>query len=732
MSPEYFLKMAELPVDTPLVAKDLDSSCVCCRDKVEELLCLPCLHSLSVCEKKKCREKLMKSKIFCSQCKEVFDVPVDGFPYHSLARRRAIRRTREEEGTFCYAKHESPQLAVAFCSDCPGPLCEECHSGHLSLAFLKKHKIVPLEEVLEKASFDLEKSPLCSIHKKELELYCQDCEEVICMACPIVGPHQSHRVVFVDEEVGKVNKQPFVQCIKSADKRLEKMAASLQHVDNQLVRINEGENRSKQSIAALKNDIFEAITNRCAVLVAEVEEGAKKRRNDLEEYSKDLHYKMNQLGQFKTAAEDIIHNGTTREQLSVRRVMVRRMSTLTATPVPPPPPSSSSIHFVGEKRDDVEKVLSTMGRVSLGAHPPNCTMEGLDIDNDTVVCRPWSRAPSFKVVTRDHSGSQCVFGGPGENVRAVLTPTTCGVPVSGQVEDEGDGTYGVEFKCVPSNQSELVVTVNGDHIKGSPVKVEICYLNTIKQEIRDPQKERKFHALSFTRSGSLLATDSENKEICIFDGKSGLLQTFRVKGVRSYLDGVAELSDGNIAVSDLANKHIALYTLNGVLVRKFGSDSLDEPSGLAVNEKGLLFVAAYRGDKVCAYSEDGEFQYSFGSKGSQPGEFNSPEQICIAQDGLVYVSDSDNNRVQVFQQDGHFVRQFGKNVLNRPTGLACTKDSHIVVASEKSCKLSIFTPSGECVHEVKDVGLESPYGVAIDDNGFIFVADCGNRRIVKL
>ena len=334
------------------------------------------------------------------------------------------------------------------------------------------------------------------------------------------------------------------------------------------------------------------------------------------------------------------------------------------------------------------------------------------------------------MVTRDHSGSQCVFGG--ENVRAVLAPTTCGVPVSGQVEDKGDGTYRVEFKCVPSNHSELAVTMNGDHIKGSPVKVEICYPNTIKQEIRDPQKKRILRALSVTRSGSLLVADSENKEICIFDGKSRLLQIFRVKDAVSYLDGVTEISDGNIAVSDYDNKRITVYTRNGVLVRKFGSDRLGGPSGLAVNNEGLLFVAAYHSHKVCVYSEDGEFQYSFGSKGSQPGEFNSPEQICISQDGLVYVSDRNNNRVQVFQQDGCFVRQFGDNVLNKPTGLGLTRDGHIVVASQNSHKLSIFTLSGECVHEVKDVGLESPYGVAIDDNGFIFVTHGGNSSIVKL
>ena len=82
------------------------------------------------------------------------------------------------------------------------------------------------------------------------------------------------------------------------------------------------------------------------------------------------------------------------------------------------------------------------------------------------------------------------------------------------------------------------------------------------------------------------------------------------------------------------------------------------------------------------YSENGEFQYSFGSRGSQPGEFDHPEQICIGQDDLLYVSDCKNLRVQVFQQDGRFIQQFGKDVLIEPAGLALTKDGHIVITSE--------------------------------------------------
>ena len=82
------------------------------------------------------------------------------------------------------------------------------------------------------------------------------------------------------------------------------------------------------------------------------------------------------------------------------------------------------------------------------------------------------------------------------------------------------------------------------------------------------------------------------------------------------------------------------------------------------------------------YSEDGEFQYSFGSRGSDLGEFECPVNICIGQDGLVYVGEHDRSCVLVFQQDGQFIREFGKDVLESLSGVATTEDGHIVVASD--------------------------------------------------
>ena len=73
-----------------------------------------------------------------------------------------------------------------------------------------------------------------------------------------------------------------------------------------------------------------------------------------------------------------------------------------------------------------------------------------------------------------------------------------------------------------------------------------------------------------------------------------------------------------------------------------------------------MFISEYFGHRVSVYHKNGGFLYSFGSQGSEPGEFECPDRICISQNGLVYVSDIDNDRIQVFRQGGHFVQTFGE------------------------------------------------------------------------
>lgn len=89
--------------------------------------------------------------------------------------------------------------------------------------------------------------------------------------------------------------------------------------------------------------------------------------------------------------------------------------------------------------------------------------------------------------------------------------------------------------------------------------------------------------------------------------------------------------------------------------------------------------------------------------GQGNGEFIYPLSIDRGPDGNYYVLDAGNARIQVFDEDGNYVTHFG------------TKGSAL----------------GEFDFGTGRVPEDYAGSIAIDDDGFIYVADPGNRRIQK-
>src|SRR5262249_42652679 len=73
---------------------------------------------------------------------------------------------------------------------------------------------------------------------------------------------------------------------------------------------------------------------------------------------------------------------------------------------------------------------------------------------------------------------------------------------------------------------------------------------------------------------------------------------------------------------------------------------------------------------------------AWGSKGSAPGECDTPHAITIDSQGRIFVGDRSNNRVQIFDQDGNFIaewKQFG-----RPSGVYIDRNDILYVADHQS------------------------------------------------
>ena len=260
-------------------------------------------------------------------------------------------------------------------------------------------------------------------------------------------------------------------------------------------------------------------------------------------------------------------------------------------------------------------------------------------------------------------------------------------------------------------------------------------ISSVKQELRDPSRNREYFSMSFTKNGQLVAADScpnlENKTLCVFK-KNGELDDLIEAPDYLFVAGIAVDEEERFVLIDFASHSVKVFPpVNGRTDnRLFTRTSLSGPNAIVFHDD-LAFVTESKGEQISVFTKDGRFKYSFGNKGTQPGQFNWPQKLCIGPDDLLYITDMNNNRIQVFTQEGVFVREFGHGILQRPLGIAITNEGHVVVASGDSNKLSFFSTNGKCVHEILDAGLDYPIDVKVDSDGFIYVADSGNRRIVK-
>src|SRR5262249_41498309 len=66
---------------------------------------------------------------------------------------------------------------------------------------------------------------------------------------------------------------------------------------------------------------------------------------------------------------------------------------------------------------------------------------------------------------------------------------------------------------------------------------------------------------------------------------------------------------------------------------------------------------AYTNARIVKLDKTGRLTKTWGSKGSDPGQFDTPNSVAVDVRGNVYVADLGNKRIQVFDNDGNFKTQ---------------------------------------------------------------------------
>jgi len=209
-------------------------------------------------------------------------------------------------------------------------------------------------------------------------------------------------------------------------------------------------------------------------------------------------------------------------------------------------------------------------------------------------------------------------------------------------------------------------------------------------------------------------------------------------------------SDGNIYVADTDNHRIVKYNSSHEYITAWGSEGsadgqFEGPYGIAVDSNDNIYVADGSNHRIQKFTSGGDFILKWGSEGSTHGQFDLPIDLAIDMDsGNVYIVDRNNSRIEKYVYDSEneeydYVHTWGTagsddGEFSMPWSICIDADGFVYIADRLNHRIQKFNASG--VFQTKwgsygsgDSQFDDPFGVAVDTEGTVYVADNGNGRV---
>ena len=193
---------------------------------------------------------------------------------------------------------------------------------------------------------------------------------------------------------------------------------------------------------------------------------------------------------------------------------------------------------------------------------------------------------------------------------------------------------------------------------------------------------------------------------------------------------------------------ISVYDKEGKKVQSFGSKGTEkgqftQPRGVAVTNDGHILVTDNH--RLQKLTLEGRCVMSVGSSkaGSGPLQFHIPMGISVhPTTGQIFVADEYNHRIQVINGDftySHSIGSFGTAPvpvqLNHPFDVALDGVGNVYVANHSNNCIDVFTSDGKYLirrfgsRGRGDGQLNHPSSITIDTHNMVYVAECVNSRI---
>ncbi|HEU4322675.1 MAG TPA: flippase activity-associated protein Agl23 [Roseiflexaceae bacterium] len=146
-----------------------------------------------------------------------------------------------------------------------------------------------------------------------------------------------------------------------------------------------------------------------------------------------------------------------------------------------------------------------------------------------------------------------------------------------------------------------------------------------------------------------------------------------------------------------------------------GPQTLNQPRGIAVGPQGAIYVVDTGSHSIKIFNPDGTLRRSVGSLGSGTDQFNEPRGIAVDREGNLYVSDTWNARIVKLDPEGKTLKTWGTGGQD--------------IGNGQRAGITDGTVEGNARQPLDFFG---PRGIAVDDQGRVYLADTGNKRVVVM
>ena len=728
--------------------------CPVCLELYTNPKTLPCLHSF--CQH--CLEELPLGKvketycISCPTCRRHTELPEKGAgaflvaftlnnfkEVHSL-----LKKVSDPQHVIC--DNCTKTNATGYCKECSKFLCQRCIEVHKEWAPLAKHHIMDLSDVAASA-FQLpsakdETSLTCSSHGKPLEIFCETCEAVICHNCT-VRIHKNHDYDLVVDSYPK-HRQKLEEALSPVKGKIEDIKHLLSALEQREGEIRERGEWILEEIHEMVEEMINVLRQSEKKLTEQAKRVTDAKMQVLSGQNKSVQITLSLLEDVEDYVEQSLKTGTPQQVLSSKKQMVERMNEVTMQINMEELRQIEKADFVLSK--DI-KSLHQIGGIISGDAIQKCKVKKIDhieyLPKEKELSFKFSlEAPDLSLLSVPISSFNCSLVQGDKPIRATITTTST-----------GPGVY--RMHCSPSMHGTYTFTVQACDVQLEDTTLIIPfnpYLDNIAPLHPIDGFDRPW-GVAVSEDGRVIVTEWRNHCVTILDNKGQREKSFggdKGSGKVKFSSprGVAITPDNAIVVSD--NDRIQKISMEGYCIVSIGGtgsgpQQFIDPAGIAISPiTKYIYIADTGNNRVQVLTHsDLSFSFSFGTKGTDDGQFMCPRGIAIDSDGALYVTDRDNHRIQMFTPDGKFLAKFGRfgsgpGELTKPSGIAIdTAGTGLVYVSEwDNHRVSVFTNDGVfvCSFGKKGSNIDQFSTLAelkFDKKGSLYVCDfCNNRLVV--